>query len=402
MKINRFTVLNQIKKYMKPVKGSAFMLIASSMLSIPVSLISPRLFQILVDEVMTPKNFNQFYIVAIGLFFVYVLRFIADGSVLFFGNRVLNTFTFNLRKDVLQKYKKTPLAFLEKKEVGDLKMRLIDDVDCLGNFLKDQVIDYIAAILMIVLTLCLTMATNFEMTIYCLFMIPFVFLIHYLIGRGTKKVNEEIRLVNEEYYTSTHNSLQFWEEIKTQNAENAFIERFKTFRRILAKLGLRSIRYWGYAEVLNDFKANYLTRVMVYVIGSFFVLMDEISVGSLMMYAEYFALLFSALDSINSKQVALKTNTPYYKRIFETLNFPNNQSKQLKTLPRISGQIQLQNVYFEYNKNQPVLKDINLFCEFWRYRNVLKSSLSVSSKSGYADRSISLETNSFIWESGSI
>ena len=115
-------------------------------------------------------------------------------------------------------------------------MRIIDDVDSMGNFIREQVVNYISGILMIITTLCMSLSISPKMTLYCILIFPFVFLINYFIGVGTKKVNEEIRTVNSEYYTSTHNTLQFWREIKAQNSENTFLERFKGYRDILAKL----------------------------------------------------------------------------------------------------------------------------------------------------------------------
>ena len=63
------------------------------------------------------------------------------------------------------------------------------------------------------------------------------------------RINEQIRDVNSKYYTSTYNSLQFWREIKAQGSEQLFIERFSGFRAVLAKLGVKSIRFWAYREV---------------------------------------------------------------------------------------------------------------------------------------------------------
>lgn len=361
MKMSRLSVLKQIKSYTKLVKGSAVVLVIISILAIPVALISPIFFQILVDEVMVKKDISKFTIVVLGLLFVYLLRFLLDGASLFFGNRVLNRFTYNLRKDILKKYQKAPYSFLERKEIGDLKMRLMDDVDCLGNFIREQVVDYFFGFIMIIFTLYATMKINVKMALYCLLVIPFVFLINYLIGRGTRKVNEEIRAVNENYYSSTHSTLQFWREIKAQNAENAFIGRFKWFRLILAKLGLKSIRYWGYSEVFNDFKANYLTKVMVYVIGAFFEINGDISVGMLIVFSEYFALLFSSLDSVNSKRNALKVNTPYYKRVFETLDFPEETSVNCEVAPL--QRIEITDLDFAYDKDHEILKNVTLSVE---------------------------------------
>ncbi len=359
MKLNRFDILRQIKQYAWPVKGSIAALILTSAAAIPVSLVSPVFFQILLDEVMTQYNIESFSTVVLGLLSVYLMRFILDGSALFFGNRLLNTFTFSLRKDVLRKIRRTPFSFLEKKETGDLKMRLMDDVDCLGNFIREQVVDYLFGILMIVFTLYATLRIDVKMTLYCVAVIPLVFLVNYLIGRGTRKVNEEIRQVNEKYYSSTHSSLQFWREIKAQNTEEAFIERFVRFRRKLAKLGLRSIRYWAYTEVFNDFKTNYLTKVLVYIIGAFFLIRGELTVGVLIMYAEYFSMLFSALDSVNSKRAALKINAPYYQRIFETLSFPEEEDESRIDV-NISGRVAIRDLCFGYQAGKEVLHHVDL------------------------------------------
>lgn len=355
----RLYVLRNIKKYTSTVKGSIVGLILISLTSIPIAFILPKFFQILIDDVMRDGKGNRFIIVAVGLMGVYLLRLVTDGLSLVLGNRVLNKFTYEIKNDVFKKFCRAPFSFMEKKNGGELKMRIMDDVDSLGNFIREQVVNYISGILMVITALYMSFRISINMTLYCIAIVPLVFLINYFIGVGTKKVNEEIRIVNSEYYTSTHNSLQFWREIKAQNSEVTFIERFKGYRDILAKLGIKSIRYWAYSEVFNDFKSNYLTKVFVYVIGAFFVMRKEISVGVLIMFSEYFAMLFSALDGLNSKRVALKTNSPYYERIFETFSFPEESTDKTDICDLNDG-ICIHDLNFSYISGQPVLKNLNL------------------------------------------
>ena len=354
----RLYVFKNIKKYAQMVKGSIAGLVFISLITIPVSLISPKFFQMLVDDVLWGKQISKIGIVLLGMISVYLIRFACDGTSLWLGNRVLNTFTYNIRKDIYEKYSKAPFPFIEKKEVGELKMRLMDDVDSLGNFIREQVVEYIAGILLVITSLYMALRISMTMTLYCLLIVPLVFLVNYFIGAGTRKINSVIRTVNSDYYSSTHNSLQFWREIKAQNAEDTFIERFKRYRNILARLGLKSIRYWAYSEVFNDFKSNYMTRVLIYVIGAFFVLRQKISVGMLLMFAEYFAMLFSSLDGLNAKRIALKTNAPYYERIFETFTFPEEQAKD--PICDLQIGITVKNVSFSYVEDRPVLNHINL------------------------------------------
>lgn len=77
------------------------------------------------------------------------------------------------------------------------------------------------------------------------------------------------------------------------------------------------------------------------------------------MFSEYFALLFSALDGLNSKRVALRTNSPYYERIFETFSFPE-ETKEKTEICNLNDRILVQNMNFSYVKGQPVLKNLNL------------------------------------------
>ena len=355
----RLYVLRNIKKYTSNLKGSIIVLILISLTSVPISLISPKFFQILIDDVMYYGKGDYFIIVAIGLVVVYLLRLVTDWLSLVLGNRVLNKFTYEIRNDIFEKFCKAPFHFMEKKSAGELKMRIMDDVDSLGNFIREQVVNYISGVLMVVAILWISLSISVDMSLYCIAIVPVVFIINYLIGVGTKKVHEEIRNVNSGYYTSTYNSLQFWREIKVQNSEMTFIKRFKEYRDILARLGIKSIRYWAYSEVFNDFKSNYLAKAFVYIIGTFFVMRQEISVGTLIMFSQYFAILFSALDGLNSKRVALKTNAPYYERIFETFSFPEEEREKIDICD-LNDCIYIRDLNFSYISGEPVLKNINL------------------------------------------
>ena len=355
----RLYVLKNIKGYIYHVRWLVIGLIVLNLISIPISLISPKIFQILVDEVMYKRDGQKFWIVVVGMLGAFLIRTIIDGLSLKMNNCIHNSFVFRLRKDVFSKYRGSPFSFIEKKDVGELKMRMIDDVDTLGDFVGEQVVNYLYGILLLTFTVITSIMISWRMTVLCILVLPIVFIVDTLIGNGTKQINMEIRSVNSKYYTSTHNSLQFWREIKVQNSEEVFIKRFRGFQQILAKLGLKSIRFWAYKEVFNDFKSNYLTKVLVYMIGAFFVAKQEISVGTLIMFSEYFSMLFSSMESVNAKRIALKTNSPYYERVFETFSFPE-ESKGLVSMKKLNDCIRFDDVCFSYVNGQSVLKHVDL------------------------------------------
>lgn len=357
----RFFVLKNIKKYILPLKKSIFFLVICSIIAVPVSMISPKVFQIFIDEVLKDGKKEKFLIIVLVLTAVYIFDFLNDSVILKLGNKLFRYFAYNLRKDIFLKIEKAPYFFTEQKEAGELKMRIIDDVDSLGNFVKEEVSDYISGILTAAGTFLIIININVKMTFYCVLIIPFMFFVNFLISKGTKKTNEMLRKTNGEYYNYTCNSLRFWKEIKAQNAEKEVINKFKGYKKILAAIGVKSIKYWAYGEVFNDFKLNYLTKISVYVIGAFFVINKKISVGTLMMFSEYFFMFFSAADGIYAKSTALKINEPYYRRVFEIFDFPEENGTYEDGFQKFSfnKSIKIKNLSFAYKNREPVFKNIN-------------------------------------------
>lgn len=70
-------------------------------------------------------------------------------------------------------------------------------------------------------------------------------------------------------------------------------------------------------------------------------------------------MLFSSMESINAKRIALKTNSPYYERVFETFSFPE-ESKGLVSIKKLNDSIRFDDVCFSYVNGQSVLKHVDL------------------------------------------
>lgn len=358
MSFERLKIFKISKQFMMGLKKYIIILSLCSFATIPVSIFSPRIFRFLIDNVIGEQKQELFIYVVVGLLSIYCLRYFIDCGKLYSSNIFLNKFTLLARKSVLNKYLKTSYKNILKFNESDLKMRLFDDIDNLGNFLKEQVIDYLCGLIMIVALLFLCFFINKTMLFICISLIPIVLLIDITIAKGTSKINEKIRIENEQYYSFEYNSIQFWKEIKSQCLEKAMISKFKDYRKNLAKLGLVFIRYWLYRELFNDFKANYLNKVLIYIIGAFFVINNQLSVGNLILFGEYFSLLFNEISNTYNKNVLLKTNMPFYKRFKETLLLPEENMGCVECKDLFP--IEFKNVEFSYSENsKAVLKNIN-------------------------------------------
>ncbi len=83
-----------MKPYLSSQKGTAVLLVITAVLNVPLSLLSPQFYRLLVDEVMGAGNASMFLVVAGGSLLVYALQLMLDALNLYGSNRLLNRFAF--------------------------------------------------------------------------------------------------------------------------------------------------------------------------------------------------------------------------------------------------------------------------------------------------------------------
>lgn len=324
--------------------------------SVPTMLISPKLFQLLIDNVLLGKEYEKFIFVIAGLLIVYSLRFIIDASILYCDNMISNSFTFKVRKRIFETYRSLKPNADVLKDAGDMKLRLMDDVNNISLFTKEQIIDIIYNSLVALLGLVVLFVFNPIMAFCCIWVVPILFCINKKIANVLEKNNEEIRRINVGYSNSTFNAIKNRKEIKTQNSEDVFVARFNGFRDKLAKLEMKNIKCWFYTEVISEIKSNYISKVYVYCIGLLFLVNTKATIGDVLMFAEYFGIVFSALDTINIRNALLKEDAPFINRVMEILNTPSATKGNVPF--SFNKEIEFNIESFAYVENCPILNKV--------------------------------------------
>jgi len=355
-KTRRKYVLKNIKKYQENSGASSIMLLLLGLSGIPLVMYQPILFQTLIDNVIYRGKTEELSTIIVGMVIVFVAMLLIDSIGLYSSNKIRNAFTLKLREDTWHKISALEFFEFEKYRIADLKMRISDDANCLGNFIKDQVADYILGMVLTIVSIATAFYINWRMTLICILIIPILFVINNKIGKISQRVNDKIRCANEKYYGFEHNTLQMWKEVKLQNMEKECINVFQKHREKLAKLGYEDIKCWLFREVFNDFRNNYF-MIILYGIGAFFVIKGSMSVGMLFAFSRYISIFLTNINLINDRNAALKSNFPYYSRIFETLRF--KEEYEGKICLGNKNIFELKNVSFSYGNNR-VLKNYNM------------------------------------------
>ncbi len=344
-------IKTSFQKYIDYSWSAVRTLLTINIAALPLTFVFPKLYQVLLDDVMAKGKLGKLFQICIGFIALFILQTFLSYIKQIYENKVSKNFNMAVRKDVWCKLLNMSFDQKDHFSIGDAKQRVVDDVEKIGNFIKDQIVDRYYNYFIVILGAILILIINPIMALICSAVLPIILLVNDYIGRKSSEVNGEIREIGDEYYGFCYNSLQFWKEIKLQNAEDSFLKTFTKYRNNLSKLGLKSIKYWGYGEVFNDFKTNYLNKVFVYILGVIFIIKGDLTVGTVVMFAEYYGYCFNALNAIVNKNIEIKKNNPYYSRIIDVLKMDTEEEK---SDVEIDGDIIIEDLKFAYGSNNVI------------------------------------------------
>ena len=134
-----------------------------------------RLFKVLVDEVLVPRDFGPFPMIALAFAGLSLLGgligFVDDYGSTWIGER----FVLSLRTSVFRHLQGLSLDFFERRRLGDLLARLTGDVSAIENFVLSGVANAVSYVLRIVFAGAL-FYLSWELALVSLTVLPLFFL----------------------------------------------------------------------------------------------------------------------------------------------------------------------------------------------------------------------------------
>src|SRR5207249_5148298 len=144
------------------------------------------------------------------------------------------------------------------------------------------------------------------------------------------------------------------------NAEAKSLRRFAEINDEHRRANIQTIFYYAvFFPLVNFIGAVGIALIIWY--GGYNVMRGALTLGALFAFIQYSGFLFQPIRDISDKYNVLQGAVVASHRIFKALDLPiliTTPAKPLKT-GRAEGRIEFQNVWFAYNDEDWVLKDVS-------------------------------------------
>lgn len=280
------------------------------------------------------------------------------------NNKITYNVSRDLRKKAFEKIEILPFSYIDTHSKGDIVSRVITDVDQLSDGLLMGFTQFFTGVITIIGTLAFMLSVNVFITIVVVVVTPLSFFIARFIAKKTfnmfslqsKTRGEQTSFIDEMI------SNQKVAEAYSMNEENKI--RFDKINDDLAKYSLKATFFSSITNPATRF-VNSIVYAAVALFGAILAVKGNITVGILSCFLSYANQYTKPFNEISSVVTELQNAIACAARVFELIEeAPELPDKADATeLENVKGSVEINNLYFSYNPDRELLKNVNINVE---------------------------------------
>ena len=326
------------------------------------------------DYVLVDKNVNLLNLMGIVMLIILLVRtFIgAMKSILALktGQRIDASLILGYYKHLLT----LPQQFFDTMRVGEIISRVNDAVK-IRAFINNVSLDLVVSVLILLFTLCLMFVYSWKLAVITLISAPLFLLIYFLFNKLNKKYQRKIMESGAELESQLVESLNSVSTIKQFG-----IEPFANLKTELRFVGLiRNTFKSIYGSILAnggiEFVSTGITIAVLWA-GSNFVINQEITPGSLMLFYSLVGYVLGPIGKLISSNQTIQDALIATDRLFQIMDLEREEDESQKiTLEReLVSDITFENVKFRYGSRKQVFDSLSLSIKKGRTTAVIGES----------------------------
>ena len=358
------SLLKRVLQFTKPYRGKFVGSIVLAIVLAAFTPVRPWLIQQTVDKYIGGKNYNWLiYITIIQIAFLLLetgLRFYFSYITSWLGQAVVK----DMRVNVFGKVIHLNLRQFDKTPIGTLTTRTIDDIERINDIFSDGLIPMIADLLSIICVLGIMFWTDWRLTLISLIPFPIIMVATYYFKESVNKSFHRVRNAVAQLNAFVQEHLTGMYIVQAFAAEDREFNKFKTINKEHRNANVNAIFAYSVFFPIVEIVLALAMGLIVWWTAREALGTGINQTGKVTSFILYLNLIFRPLRVIADKFNVIQMGMIASERVFKVLDNNDYLSRHGKYNPEmVNGKVQFDHVWFGYNEEHPVLKNINFTVE---------------------------------------
>ena len=265
---------------------------------------------------------------------------------------------YRMRREIVEKIDRMPLAYFERNAVGDVLSRITNDVDTVGQSLNQCVTQLITSITQIIGVTVMMLSVSAALAGITFLTIPVSLVLIVIVVRSSQRYFRQQQMLLGRVDGVIEESFSGQNVIKVFNREQRAVADFDVDNDRLYQAGWRSQFLSGLMQPIMNFVAN-LAYVAVVSFGAFLAVAGAITVGDIQAFMQYVRNFTQPITQLTQVSNMIQMLSAAAERVFEFLDEPEESpDAQTPELPaRAGGSVEFDHVKFGYVPNKTIIHD---------------------------------------------
>ncbi len=358
-----FKLLRRVFQYAAPYKKKFYLSVIMAIILAVITPVRPILIQITVDKFISqsiPRMVVIITLIQIGMIiFESALRFLFSFTTSWLGQSVVK----DLRIAVYKKIVGLNLSQFDKTPIGTLTTRTINDIESINDIFSDGLVPIIADLLSIVCVLTVMFWMDWKLTLVALIPFPIMIIATYYfkesINRSFFRVRNAVASLNA--FVQEH--LTGMQVVQAFASEEREFKKFKKINKEHRNANIKAIFAYSIFFPLVEIVSALSIGLIVWWTSKEALHLHQSQQGTVMAFILFLNLLFRPLRVIADKFNVLQMGMVASERVFKVLDnkdfIPESNEQAYEPTGIINGKIDFEKVWFAYNDENFVLKDVS-------------------------------------------
>ncbi|MGY6522833.1 MAG: ABC transporter ATP-binding protein [Mongoliitalea sp.] len=352
-------VLKKLYRFVQPYKVQFYLLV---FLTIGLAVLAPTrpyFIQVAIDDYVAVGDGEGLVRIIYLLIFLLILQAIVQFAHTYLSGWIGQVIIKDIRIKLYRHLLKMRLKFFDNTPIGRLVTRNISDIETLADVFSEGLAAIIGDLLQLITILAVMFYIDWRLTLVSLCTLPLLIISTYIFKEKIKVAFNDVRNAVSNLNSFLQEHITGMNIVQIFNREQREYEKFKDINREHRKAHIKSVLYYSiYFPVAEIIQAIGIGLVVWY--GATGVFDADIKVGVLISFIMYLQLFFRPIRMIADRYNTLQLGVVSSSRIFKLLESKEQIPNEGTHKPaKIKGNIQLENVWFAYNDEEWVLKNIN-------------------------------------------
>ncbi|PVH25697.1 ABC transporter ATP-binding protein [Sphingobacterium corticibacter] len=352
-------LLSRLAQYIRPYRTVFWISVVLTILLAAVAPALPMLVEHTVDRYIlagNPDGLTKMLIAMIALLLLQtVIRYFHTLMTNTLGQSVIR----DIRIQVFEHITNLRLKYFDNTPIGRLITRTISDLETIANIFSEGLIQIIGDLLQLVVILLVMFYTDWRLTLVVLIPMPLMIAATYIFKEAMKSAFQSVRTWVSNLNTFLQEHISGMAIIQYFAREEQEMRKFKEINAEHRNAHIRANWYFSIFFPVLEVIVAIATGLLVWY-GAKQILADSISPGVVVAFLMYITMIFRPIRELIDKFNTLQMGMISAERIFEVLDTqeftPDEGNYQPET---VRGKIEFKNVWFAYNDEKWVLKDIS-------------------------------------------